>query len=387
MTATAVAAVWLVAAVLGPRLGLSVSTWWGASRPERASLSARDVSCKVSLPTTWSEAITTNETEVVPLGTGPIPFAVSADGLSYFADDYSTDWSGIVEVKRVGGATREVYEFPSPSYQVYQGAYDGRWLVWTLSATSVNPVPATLMAWDSVTGRLTTLVRDAGSSSDISFALASSGAQARDGLLAWTIIPDLVRGGGFSVWSLSRGAGASIHTGGSPGGGEFIDDHYLFVYFERSLHYGALTTPSWQRAPEPAALKVHLERAYGDSGSAAVSVTSRDVVWVDPGGVVSQWQSSARAPQEIAAGMRSVENLTQAGTAILWTQSQSGDVYVFDRRSNSYARLPIRLGSYFANGNEVTLSWSPHPLLQKADPVITSSFLDIASLPRLPGCK
>jgi hypothetical protein len=377
----------LLAGTFVPRLESALPARLSAPNAELARLSARAVSCEVSLPTTWSEALTRNETAVVPLGTGPIAFAVSANGQNYFADYYATNWSGIVEVSIPSGAFRQVYEFPSDTYQVYQGAFDGRWLVWTLSATTVNPDPATLMAWDSLTGRVTTLVPYAGSSSVINFTLASSGSQARDGLLAWTIIPDLVRGGGFSVWSLSSSKGESVHTGGSAAVGEFIGGRLFFVYVEKAIHYGALSTPSWRHVAEPAALKLHVTRAYEDSGSAAVSVTARDVVWVDPGGVLNEWPADATAPQVVAVRLGPVEDLTQAGTAILWTEARGGDEFMLDTRSNSYARLPMRWGYYFANGSELTLSWSPNPLLQKAHPVLTSSFIDVTALPKLPDCR
>lgn len=361
-----------------------------ASRGAQGALvTARQVSCQVSLPASWTSTIAKNQTALVTRPGlaaspyGPVPFAVTATGVSYFADFASANWAGIVEVTRATGAMQQIYQFPSRSAEVYQGAFDGRWLVWTLSDTTLDPDPATLMAWDATSGQVSTLVPYAGSSSDIDFALATSGDPARDGLVAWTIVPDLVAGGGFSVEDLASGRTESIHTGGAANTGTFLGDRYVYDSGTSHLAYHALATPSWRPTNLPAGLRRALQRSLVDRALAAVS--SRGVAWTAENGPVTWWPSAARGPEQLAVNGGEVMSFLQIGSVVLWGVYGTGDMYVADTRTLSYARLPMRWGSGFATNQELLLLWSPRPN-EKADPVATSSFIDPASLPRLPSC-
>jgi hypothetical protein len=339
--------------------------------------------CRVPLPKPWLAELTRNQTPVTGVTSVPLAFAVAPDGMSYFADYYSPAWSGVVEVTRASGAMRHIYQFPSSQYTVVSGAFDGHWLVWTLSATNVNPVPATLMDWNSQSGKVSILVPYAGSASDITFALDLTQPGAGHGWLAWTIIPGGVGGGGYFLADLSQGSSYQLHVGGPPGFGFFVGD--LFIYDIGGLHPrnvgGAIKMGSWAKSPVPKKLASQLHAVR--LGSIA-SLDGGGAAWSDEAGQLHLWPVGTHAAVKLDIGT-GISSLVQVGPFVVWGYS-SGDDYVANLATGSYAKLPISDATAFAAGEAVLFTWSPSPATQKAQPLYTSSTLDIGNLEPLPRC-
>ncbi len=339
--------------------------------------------CQVPLPRQWLAEFARNRTPVAALASVPLAFAVGPGGERYFAEYYSPSWSGIVEVARGSGAMQHIFQFPSAQYAVVSGAFDGRWLVWTLSSTRVNPVPATLMDWNSRSGRVSTLVPYAGSGTDITFTLDTTPPGAEQGWLAWTIIPGGVGGGGYFLADLSQGTSYELHIGGPPGFGFFVGD--LFIYDVGGLHPGtgdgAIRMGSWTKSSVPEtlaarllALRLGLVASMDPSGAA----------WSDAAGQLRLWSAGEPAAVRLDVGT-GISDLVQAGPYVIWGYS-SGAEYVADLATGSYARLPLSNASDLAAGDAVLFTWSPSPDTQKAHPLYTSSILNTGSLNPLPRC-
>ena len=339
--------------------------------------------CRVPLPRQWLAELARNQTPVSGVTSVPLAFAVGPGGVSYFADYYSPAWSGVVEVARASGAVQHIFQFPSSQYTVVSGAFDGRWLVWTMSETNVNPVPATLMDWNSQSGKVSTLVPHAGSASVINFALDTTPPGAGQGWLAWTILPGGVGGGGYFLADLSQDTSYQLRIGGPPSFGFFVGD--LFIYDVGGLHPrtvdGAIKMGSWAKSsvPERLASRLHALKL-----GLIASLDSSGAAWSDVAGQLHLWSvgEPAAVKLEIGAG---ISDLVQTGPFVIWGYS-SGSEYVADLTTGSYARLPISNATAFAAGGAVLLTWSPSPGTQKAHPLYTSSILDTGSLNPLPRC-
>ena len=366
------------AAILLPRTFFS-----SPNHPQQPLTGGQPSFCQVPLPRQWLAELAGNRTPVSGVSSVPLAFAIGPGGGSYFAEYYSPAWSGVVEVARGSGAMRHIFRFPSSQYAVVSGAFDGRWLVWTLSETRVDPVPATLMDWNLRSGQVSTLVPYAGSASVITFTLDTTAPGAGEGWLAWTIIPGGVGGGGYFLADLSQDTSYQLHIGEPPGFGFFVGD--LFIYDVGGLHPhtvdGAVRMGSWTKSsvPEKLASRLHALR-FG----LVASLDPSGAAWSDSVGQLWLWSVGEPAAVKLQIGT-GVSDLVQAGPYVIWGYS-SGSEYVADLASGSYARLPISNASDFAAGDAVLFTWSPSPATQKAHPLYTSSVLITGSLNPLPRC-
>ena len=350
--------------------------------------------CQVPLPRSWSAALAQNQTPVTTVTAAtPLAFAVAPDGASYFADFYSSSWSGIVEVHRASGSVQRVYQFPSATAQVMSGAFDGHWLVWTLSTTKTNPQPASLMAWNSQTGRVATLVPTSNPFTAIYFTLDATSPAGGRGWLAWTVVPQGVGGGQYFLADLSSGKQRALPLVTLAGYGYFVGD--LFVYAvpppsadreptplpSPKSKYGAVSMTSFTATSVPAQLIPELEAVRTSLVSSWVAGTA---VWSKQSGTLDFWPGGRSAAFSLSSG-QAIDGVAQAGPLVTWTNGD-GSMYIADLRSGSFARLPMTWGGENGSAGAILYTWSPSPLTQKISPLYTSSILDVASLPPLPHC-
>ncbi len=350
--------------------------------------------CQVPLPRSWSAALSQNQTPVTAETVAtPLAFAVAPDGASYFADFYSSSWSGIVEVGRASGSLQRVYQFASATDEVLSGAFDGRWLVWTLSTTTTNPRPASLMDWNAQTGRVATLVPTSNPFTAIYFTLDATSPAGGQGWLAWTVLPQGVGGGQYFLGDLSSGKQRALPLVTLPGYGYFVGDLFVYAVPPASANrepsplpspkstYGAVSMTSLTATPVPAELVPELDAVRNSLVSSWVAGTT---VWSKQSGTLDFWPGGRSAAFSLSIG-QAIDGVAQAGPLVTWTDGD-GSMYIADLRSGSFARLPMTWGGENGSAGALLYTWSPSPLTQKISPLYTSSILDVASLPPLPHC-
>ena len=84
--------------------------------------------------------------EVVPLG-------VTADGTTAFVSAWSPGFAGVAALSLGTGRLRPIARFPDPAKDQADGAWGGRWLVWTQTTSLTSLDSFSIRAWDAVTGR------------------------------------------------------------------------------------------------------------------------------------------------------------------------------------------------------------------------------------------
>lgn len=149
--------------------------------------------------------------------TALVPFALAHDGRSFFAAVYSRRFTGVAEIDAGTDAISHIKPFPDPAADQADGAFDGRWLVWSEYHSLASSGDFTIWAWDSRSGRLTR----------IGAATRSSNGQFWESPLR---APDVLRGiatwvqgsgpGGATavhVYDLRAGHGTVIHRGHAQG--------------------------------------------------------------------------------------------------------------------------------------------------------------------------
>ncbi|MGH7642209.1 MAG: hypothetical protein ACRENX_04215 [Candidatus Dormibacteria bacterium] len=351
--------------------------------------------CAASPSAAWSTAF--EEAKAITQPADEAPFAIAPDGKSYFADRYTGSWSGIVRVDLTTGATEEVYAFPNAGIGVFKGAFDSRWLVWTLTAIGSGiSNPYVLMAWDSETGKVTTLSSDGDGGYD--FVLPDSGLAARLGLLAWISFPRSNEvSGKTTVLDLLSASRRSLTTGGSALG-FFSGRRYIFARVSGGAHpkgewlrgsgslsVDAVLARQWHstRAPEGASAVFHLADhqghflAFPESWSGLPWSTTRALYfWPGRGGDVYEFSTGAAGSPGVAVA---------DGNLIGWASPQGGD-YVASLASGSYllatGQTPTTAYGLALAHDEMLLSQTP---LSSAQPVTTAFVVGGAPLP-FPAC-
>jgi hypothetical protein len=84
-----------------------------------------------------------------------VPFALAHDRRSFFAAIHSSGFSGVAEIDARTSAVRHIKAFPDPASDQADGAFDGRWLVWSEYHSLTGLDDFTVWAWDSRSGQVT----------------------------------------------------------------------------------------------------------------------------------------------------------------------------------------------------------------------------------------
>ncbi|MGZ4333651.1 MAG: hypothetical protein ACXVRJ_05195 [Gaiellaceae bacterium] len=84
-----------------------------------------------------------------------VPFALAHDRRSFFAAVHSRRFSGVAEIDARTNAVKHIKAFPGPAEDQADGAFDGRWLVWSEYHSLTSPGDFTVWAWDSRSGQVT----------------------------------------------------------------------------------------------------------------------------------------------------------------------------------------------------------------------------------------
>jgi hypothetical protein len=80
------------------------------------------------------------------------PWTLGHDGRSFFATVHSPEFAGVARIDAATGTETEIKAFPDPAHDQADGAFDGRWLVWSEYHGFDSFDDFTVWAWDSRTG-------------------------------------------------------------------------------------------------------------------------------------------------------------------------------------------------------------------------------------------
>ena len=146
-----------------------------------------------------------------------VPFALAHDGRSFFAAVYSPRFSGVAEVDARTNAIKRIKAFPHPASDQADGAFDGRWLVWSEYHSLTSLDDFTVWAWDSRSGRVTRIGAATRSSRGDLWASPLRAPDTLDGIATWVqgIGPDGVAA--VHVYNLRSRRGLIIHRGHAQG--------------------------------------------------------------------------------------------------------------------------------------------------------------------------
>jgi hypothetical protein len=365
-------------AILLPRLGFSGRQ--GIRHPAPTTLTK---ACQVPFPSAWTAALARSRTAA----TTDYIFAVAPDGSAYFTEVHSPSWAGLVEVDRASGVTTPIYQFPSSSYQVAQGAFDGRWLVVSLSTSPSSPGASSVIAWDAQTRRITTIVPYDGAATDISFSLDTAPPGTSQGWLEWTIVPGGVGGGGYFLADLSAGTQHQLHVGGPPGPAYFVGP--LFVYDvvspQGAVAEGAIDMGSWKSTTMAPSLIPKL-KAAADNGVGSIS--SYGAAWASLSGALIIWPQGTAGPTQSTVELgQGIDSVIQAGPMLVFSNGTTGAQYLVDITSDAYTQLPSDWSGTATAGNQMVFISHASSGAGKAGPTVTGmAILDVADLPSLPRC-
>lgn len=339
------------------------------------------VYCAVKFPGSWRRALQTGVGAVQP--GDRVGFAVTANGSDYFASAYSTAWSGVEEVTVSTGSVKEISQYASPDNdQVAWGAFDGRWLVWAETYSHSNLAAWGLYAWDSATAAILTLYNSPSGAQSPTAPLATIPV-VRNGMAAWESVTS--SGASEYLFDLNTDKGETLYEGAAGIPMFWGSDVVFAVKGSAATNYFVGYSV---RTLKKVALPAGLASARGITYDAA---SPNEVVW---GGIDTYstwiWRSGWSRPQEVNAPHTypGYEGYTEfygvAASDLVWmTQSRPR---VADPVSRSIATFPTTGGSIIANGKAV-LDFYPAPGSHKGTvPLLINSVLEVARLPRLPGC-
>jgi hypothetical protein len=289
-----------------------------------------------------------------------VPLAGGRDGKTFFADEYSPAFSGIVRVVARSGQTTQVARFPHPEREQAEAAFDGRWLVWTVYRSPADPTNEGFWAWDSTTGKTWLLGR---------------GDEGRS--YAAPAVHD-----GYAVWDTRHGlVAADLGTGrklvlapGLTAPPLLVDgDHAVWQAGGSPV---AADVRTGERVAVPVPMRGRVPPVLGSDASASAFVARGDTLWLSPAlgrPAVPVFGAPAAIDESVSLG---------GGYVSFGVQPHS---YLADTRSGRYVELPTGGGAGILDGRALVFL---EPSRVKAAHAISDvAFIPLASLPRFGACS
>jgi hypothetical protein len=306
--------------------------------------------------------------EVVPLG-------VTAGGTTAYASAWTTDFAGVAALSLGSGRLRRIARFPDPANDQAEGAWGGRWLVWTQTMSLTSLDSFTVRAWDSVTGR--TLL--------LGHSLAGPGGTPWPSPWHAPAVS-----GHFAAWAQGSGPGgvvqirvADLRTGRVR---VVATGHVQAPFFDKGLVvWPASTAPGTLTSlhaydvttGEAAALPPVLR---GVSGTDFVVTDGTRTAYFDPGLkrlYYSPAQDQAAAVVLRLPGGNEFANLGMAAGALAWTTTRA--TYLASTTSGGYVRVTPAYGFAVTGAGSAVLV-SDAPVSRSAHPALALHVLDAAGI-------
>jgi hypothetical protein len=314
--------------------------------------------------------------------TSLVPWTLAHDGRSFFATVYSRSFSGVARIDARTGRSTEVKEFPDATRDQADGAYDGRWLVWSEYHSLTTFDDFTTWAWNSRSGRLRQIGAATRGPDGEFWPSPWRSPDVRDGIATWAqgVGPDGLTA--VHLYDLRTGRNSVVRRGHAQGS-FLISGHR--VAWPESPSRGATTriyvasTSTGRRLPAPRALR----KLRGISGLAtdghriAYPTASYRALWWTP--------SLERMPQRITAarGYDHVDNSVQIGGSYVGFGIQPR-VFLGDTRTHRYVEITGHGGWTRLDATSLLVLYATPS--GEPDAAAHIAFVRLRDLPRLPRC-
>lgn len=337
--------------------------------------------CTVAEPASWSRVVIEHRLRLAK-SESLDSIAMSPDGQQLFASDNTPDWSGVVALSVRSQHRRRILPFAHPDRdQLLGAAFDGRWLIFTVTHTLTSFDDWTLYAWDSRSGHTRQLARN-----------SFRGGNALSGPI---LLPAADNGHG--AWTQGRPDGsAEVHLYSFATG---INKIVAVTHAGPPLFLGHLLL--WPASPAPGALSVFhartvpglavtpLPRVLAElRGPEAIVAAGATVAWVDTSvRKLYAWRLGEPQPRLIASqedGGDVIQNPAIAGQLITWNSSTQ--TFASDLRTASTTPITPYWGSANAQGGGFYVTY-PASKEKTMFPTLNVSVVAPALLPPLPRCQ
>jgi hypothetical protein len=338
--------------------------------------------CKARTSSSWSRVL---KRHIVPLSrtTSLTPWTLAHDGRSFFATVYSPAFSGVARISGTKKTLTRIKAFPDPNNDQADGAFDGRWLVWTEWHGFDSYDDFTVWAWDSRTGK----VRQIGAATrapDGQFWVSSwRQADVRGGIATWTqgSGPDQLTQ--VHAYDLRTNVDRVVRTG--HGLGSFLLAGRLVAWTEqpsrgakaRMFVASALTG---SRVAAPRALR-GLRDVFG------LATDGRRIAYPDAPYKSLWWSPSLRAAgREIVAarGVNHIDNSVQIGGRYLGFGIQPR-LFVGDTKTRRYVEISRQSGYTRLDAQSLLVLYATGS--KQLDAVGPLAFVPLRDLPPVPACS
>lgn len=340
--------------------------------------------CRVPLPDSWQHRLVAGKLSQRD-GEELTVHAVGTDGRTAVADSRIGDVRTVLFIRN--GTRRPVMTLANPDRdQLFGAAFDGRYLVFSVSHDPSNLSKWTLYAWDSATGgRPRVLARNATGPDGHPVTSPMLYPVVAAGHAAWTAG---TTGGRTELhrYTLATGTDRVVRTG-HPGVPFLFGDHgtpVLLVWPESAapnsltrLHAVVLATGRSATLPDT------VSAVHGPAFIAG-SANTDTLAWVDSGvRTLWVWRSGWSAPVRVLSVPegRNLQWVRLADNVV--TVDDGTAQFAADLRTGSYTRLTPSYGYTVADGNGLAVGYPP---ARKGTAARAPSIVNAAHLPALPGC-
>jgi hypothetical protein len=322
---------------------------------------------------------------VVPLSrtTSLVPWTLAHDGRSFFATVYSRRFSGVARISATRKALTRIRAFPNPRNDQADGAFDGRWLVWSEYHGFESFNDFRVWAWDSRTGEVHQIGAATQAPNGGFWESPWRQPDVREGVATW------VQGSGpdqlteVHVYDLRANAGRVIHSGHAQG--SFLLAGHLVAWPE-SPSRGATTRMhvvsvlTGDPAHAPATL-------LGLRGVSGLVTDGRRIAYPNSTYKSLWWAPSLRStPREIvgARGVNHVDNSVQIGGRYLGFGIQPR-VFVGDTKSRRYLHITNHGGWTRIDSRSMLVLYSTRS--KRLSAIARIAFVRLRDLPPMPACR
>lgn len=312
-----------------------------------------------------------------------VPLAVARDGRSFFAEVYSSRFSGVARVDVRTNAIMKIKAFPDPQYDQAWGAFDGRWLVWNEYHGYDSFNDFSTWAWDRQTRKLTQLGAATRGPEGQFWESPWRGADVRNGIAVWVqgVGPDQL--GEVHAYNLRTGRDVVVRHG-HPGGAFLIAGH-IVIWAEASapgvptrIHAGSALTGRPMAVPRALRSLRNVTGLYTDGLRIAYPNASYKSLWWSP--------SLGAKPYEVVSTrhVQHIDNSVQVGARYVGFGTYPR-AFVADTKARRYIEVSRNGGSVFVNSTSLLVVHGPAKKVLHAK--LRMVFVPLRDLPPMPACS
>jgi hypothetical protein len=337
--------------------------------------------CRARPTASWQRALAAH---VVGLSrtTPLVPFALAHDGRSFFAAIYSRRFSGVGEIDARTSAVHKIKRFPQPGRDQANGAFDGRWLVWSEYHSLSSVDDFTVWAWDSRTGRVRQIGAATRRPDGAFWSSPLRGPDVRAGIATWVqgVGPGGI--GAVHAYNLRTGRGMVVHRGHAQS--SFLLDRHRVAWPE-SPSPGAETR--MRVASVATGKRLRVPRALRElRGISGLATDGRGFAYPGPQYGSLWWSPSlAGTPQRIArprAAGHVDDSVQVSGRYVgfgIWPR-----LFLADTRTRSY--LPIGDRGGWTEVDKTALLTVSGSAAKAIHARLTVSLVPLRDVPQVPAC-